>query len=556
MSLPTLPTRSPPRLPVELVVQIATLVAESPQTDGLSCLAALALGSRSFADVVAPLLARTAVYYDSDRYLAWPPTTATTVEDAQVAALMGFSRCLPQARGGQEYGAGPVLLFACRTGRAGLLKELVEAAGRINKSGKWGRGRERGGETIRGSRTTRRTAGAEAEDAGTPPQTPLLSPQLYLSAHFWVPFTCVAHMPRVWQLQERASDDDENSKTNNNNIDGKTGDSSRHEMEGLLGKTTALHIAAQHGQLEVAEVILAQMKQSTSPSRNRLPCKAALDMPATLACTCPSAFMSAVAESCPDPLDWPWATPVVVALSHGHEAMARMLICAGAAWDHAPHWDGSRGISVMHVAAAQRMAGMLEWLGGLQQQCSSKTKTMMTTGQQGDGDGHQDGGPEEEEEDAVWVDWPDADGRFMLHHVCDADMDAILHSSLHSSTRGDGDPNLSRLLRTISRLGAFSRPSRRLLQAHINGARARARATAASSSLSSPLLPPWPSPSFFQSLDDMEQDQMGELAAGYMTGGDDDMLQPGAYGYAMERGLQHVAKQMEKAGLVDDGLIP
>lgn len=29
------------------------------------------------------------------------------------------------------------------------------------------------------------------------------------------------------------------------------------EMEGLLGKTTPLHVAAQYGQLEVVEVILA-----------------------------------------------------------------------------------------------------------------------------------------------------------------------------------------------------------------------------------------------------------------------------------------------------------
>lgn len=261
-------------------------------------------------------------------------------------------------------------------------------------------------------------------------------------------------------------------------------------------------------------MMMMMMRASTS-SWSR-----ALDMPATLACTCPSAHMAAVAESCPDPLDWPWATPVAVALSHGHEVVARRLIVAGAAWDHAPHWVGTGGISVAHVAAAQRMAGMLEWLGGLQKQ------------------------QKKQQQEKQWVDRPDADGRFMLHHVCDADMDAILHSSMHSSssrtTIMDGnDANLPRLLGAISRLGAFSRPSRQLLQTYIDGARVRA------SSLSS-------SPTallFLESLADMEKDQMGELAAGYMTGGDDDMLQPGADKYAMEMGLVQVARQMEKASL-------
>lgn len=518
MSLPPPPTRSaPPRLPLELVVQIATLIAQSPQADGLPSLAALALASRSFAGAVAPLLTRAAVYYDADRYLAWPPapptsttataaTTTSTADDAQVAALMeGFDRCSRDKDDRLKYGAGPVLLFACRAGRADLVQELVRAASRIYTLGEGSRSIE-----------TTRTAGAGAEHAGTPlppRRTAFLSPQTYLGAHFWVPFTCAHHMPRVWRLEEGYMMDGQRTVT--------VGDGGRHdEMEGLFGKTTALHVTAQYGQLEVAEVILAHMMitttgTSTSTSTTSYWAPPALDMPATLACTCPSAHMSAVAESTPDPLDWPWATPVVVALSHGHKAVARRLIVAGAAWDYAPHWVGTGGISATHVAAAQRMAGMLEWLG------EQKEK-----GQQ-----HQ-----------RWVDWPDADGRFMLHHVCDAEMDPALRSSLHphssSGTSGDGDnSNLSRLLGAISRLGAFSRPSRRRLQTHIDSARARARAL----SSSSPLL--------LKSLADMEQDQMGVLAAGYMTGGDDDMLQPAAEEYAMELGLQQVARQMEEAGL-------
>lgn len=104
--------------------------------------------------------------------------------------------------------------------------------------------------------------------------------------------------------------------------------------------------------------------------------------------------------------------------------------------------------------------------------------------------------------EALWVDWPGADGRFMLHHACDADMDVMLHSSLRSSTKRPGDSDVSRLLRAIIRLGAFLRPSRRLLQTRIDVAREEATALVASSSSSistssSPPPPqPWPSPSF------------------------------------------------------------
>lgn len=51
-----------------------------------------------------------------------------------------------------------------------------------------------------------------------------------------------------------------------------------------------------------------------------------------------------------------------------------------------------------HVAAAQRLAGMLEWLCGRRPR-SFKTKAMVTTGQQGvgDGQGHGDGEGELEE---------------------------------------------------------------------------------------------------------------------------------------------------------------
>lgn len=414
-------TPSSSQLPPEILLKILNILVDRPDRDCLASLAACARASHQLQSLASPLLHRAAVRLDLTSYTISPPRTKVTPSSSAHPLQQRQQHCAlstwSDANYVQTYGQGPVLLLACRTGRTALLQNLMDAAEHVEEVAGEAedaqRARDRATTSSSSSRRTRQTR-----------------QRRYLAAHFAVPFTCRQHMPYVCQNTTATFIDEPYLKS-------------------LLGSTTALHVAAQYGHAAVVDLLLRRATPQPSPSPPRRDgdndldnhdhdntLNDFLDSPATFTCLCPSPHLLVHAKHSPDPLDWPVATPLVLALSHRREAVARQLILAGATWEFPVFPAIGDGVAAVHVVAAGRMVDMAEWLAETTTQENTQgTETQKT----------------EAKMRRYWAgcDWPDGNGLFMLHHVFDIEV-ARLRPPFSSSPASTRRSTLSRTRTTSS----------------------------------------------------------------------------------------------------------
>ncbi|KAF3797721.1 hypothetical protein GCG54_00014620 [Colletotrichum gloeosporioides] len=119
------------------------------------------------------------------------------------------------------------------------------------------------------------------------------------------------------------------------------------------GRITSLHVAASVGNFAAVYWLLEDHL-----SRSTL----GLEVTATYACMCPSSHLNILrqnhglldAEDCPD------ATPLHLALAHGHIDVARLLILCGANWSG--FTDGCHGVTGLMMIASNGQVELLKWL--------------------------------------------------------------------------------------------------------------------------------------------------------------------------------------------------
>ncbi|CAI0653583.1 unnamed protein product [Colletotrichum noveboracense] len=144
---------------------------------------------------------------------------------------------------------------------------------------------------------------------------------------------------------------------------------------------TLLHAAAMRGDKDMARWLLRR--------------GVSIDPSALLDCLCPSPYMNAICTT------GMWSvgggvepTSLHLALAHGNEAIAKLLISKGAVWDR-PH-SSCGGLTGLHVMAAGRMVEMMEWTID---QCHGPLRDTILRN-----------GPVH--------DWPDEAGCWSLHYAC------------------------------------------------------------------------------------------------------------------------------------------
>lgn len=121
------------------------------------------------------------------------------------------------------------------------------------------------------------------------------------------------------------------------------------------GRTTALHAAAAAGSFLAVYWLLEDHR-----ARSTL----GLEVTATYACVCPSRHLQVVRQrhGVVDAEDSPDATPLHLALAHGHLEVAKLLILCGANW--AEFTEGCHGVTGLMMIVANGHLALLEWLVG------------------------------------------------------------------------------------------------------------------------------------------------------------------------------------------------
>ncbi|KAH0423503.1 ankyrin unc44 [Colletotrichum camelliae] len=158
---------------------------------------------------------------------------------------------------------------------------------------------------------------------------------------------------------------------------------------------TKRHVDPEDGQPYATLLHAAAMRGDEDMARWLLKRRVSIDPSALLDCLCPSPYMDAICTT------GMWSagggvepTSLHLALAHGNEAVAKLLICKGAVWDR-PH-SSCGGLTGLHVMAAGRMAEMIEWTID---QCHGPLRDTIARN-----------GPVH--------DWPDEVGCWSLHYVC------------------------------------------------------------------------------------------------------------------------------------------
>ncbi|KAK1570211.1 uncharacterized protein LY79DRAFT_570234 [Colletotrichum navitas] len=130
----------------------------------------------------------------------------------------------------------------------------------------------------------------------------------------------------------------------------------RRDIDVSVGHTTALHIAASTGDLSVLQWLLHHHHPS--------PCggSPALDQLSRYACVCPSRHLIILQlfHVIYDPEEAPRASPLHLALCHGHMDCARLLIKCGADWSRP--LPGSHGVTGLMIIVANGLVPLFEWL--------------------------------------------------------------------------------------------------------------------------------------------------------------------------------------------------
>ncbi|KDN63473.1 hypothetical protein CSUB01_08555 [Colletotrichum sublineola] len=194
-------------------------------------------------------------------------------------------------------------------------------------------------------------------------------------------------------------------------------------------RATMLHAAAALGRDEVVKWILCHQGVT-------------VDCIAYLWCLCPSTHMSLIPWGCgPEP--GMRATPLYLALSHGIESTARVLIEYGAVWDR-PLPLG-RGITGLHLMACNGLSHLIHWIADSKAHSQSQTKNIDQQQEQHQhqrphGSGSGGGGREH--------DWPDNGGRSALHF-------AAFAPATRTGKHGDDLSAAAQLVDGLMRLGAL-----------------------------------------------------------------------------------------------------
>ncbi|KAK1955689.1 hypothetical protein LY78DRAFT_425368 [Colletotrichum sublineola] len=194
-----------------------------------------------------------------------------------------------------------------------------------------------------------------------------------LGARLLVPWRCASGKHAFWLPQQsRPGGPDGNGS-------GGANDASEPCFE------TLLHSASRAGQDHVVEWILHQAKENRRPGRSASP-DFDLDAEAQLVCHCPSPHMDVgdgnPSEAC--------ASPLHLALIHGHHSTAKILMRHGAVWDRCLSF--SLGVTGLHIMAATGATDLIEWVAGWPCRLLAQNAPMH--------------------------DWPDERGFSSLHYAC------------------------------------------------------------------------------------------------------------------------------------------
>ncbi|KKY30416.1 putative ankyrin unc44 [Diaporthe ampelina] len=285
-------------------------------------------------------------------------------------------------------------------------------------------------------------------------------------------------------------DDDDNNDNNNNNNNNKHHHNkhNKHQQGDKEGERNERGGHPNHPCLPPCSsptdaTSLAPLLVGTASTAAGLPLADALDATAPLACLCPSrhlhfllsTWLSGLAPaagrlSVPRPYDWPLATPLMLAVAHGHGGVARLLVASGASWCVPPVPGDLCGVTPLHMAVANGMVDLVEWLASF---CSSSAGPGLGTDDDDDdddnnstgatcaagcgrgggarrqegccrpGDGHGDGAAAMSRApwhpNAVFTDWPDQDGRSAFHYVSLCNRPSALASALASASTAKED---------------------------------------------------------------------------------------------------------------------
>ncbi|KKY30548.1 putative ankyrin unc44 [Diaporthe ampelina] len=161
--------------------------------------------------------------------------------------------------------------------------------------------------------------------------------------------------------------------------------------------------------------------------------------------------------------DWPACSPLMLALAHGHDHVARLLIAAGATWAvpiTTPSPAAGCPTTALHIMAANSRLGVLEWL--VEEQAAARQPRR----QRG------------------YCDWPDDQGLFPIHYAALAD---------HQRPA-----DAARLVKALVSLGADPDPGQHTVQSLLRRVRTDRRDTERAITPSPPGLgmppPPLPTP--------------------------------------------------------------
>lgn len=422
---------SPPlllRLPDELLIQVLDSVASrchpsspsppspSPYLQTVSHLSAASRVCRRLRLVASSLVYHYAVLSDLATALIPRGLDNAALDSPQslLATLHSIQRQRQQQE--QEQDTKPFtnfLLAACASGNDRVVKKLCQAAARLPY---------------------------QTRSPHKKPRGLVGCAQTYLAARFLTISDCpVRHWPLLFPHEYHGGGGD-----SDHTLSDSSSSYCSPPQVSLSTCSTALHVASQHGHRSTVQLLVSILKgdggyqeeeeqlgghyyhDSSKPLEELLaittadpasaagqlftgavmanavsPLAAALDAPVPLACLCPSRHLPALISSGsglgrspgvisgPEPSDWPFSTPLMLSLAHGHGTVAKLLISYGANWamPALPSASVVGHATPLHIMAANCMDGLADWLSHHRRPIGG------------------------------CVDWPDQEGRSAFHYA-------------------------------------------------------------------------------------------------------------------------------------------
>ncbi|ROV87295.1 hypothetical protein VMCG_10720 [Cytospora schulzeri] len=410
------------QLPDELLMQILDFIADdvllttthsdddhdnehdhdSLASTSLSTLHAVARSGRRLHSIATPLLYRCAVLLDLSFTVAVDPTLLCHAEHDLDLNLSSYT---PRRRRHLD-SRFPLLLSACELGNDRLVESLARAAAAISNP--------------------RPNSKSDMKASSAPSTCSPSACQAYLAASFYKASHCpLRHWPALFpehkrdelecRYGHRQGDGLGEDKTKKNTNTDSVGQEPAMATPLPLSYSTALHAASQHGHVTTVQLLLELLAGDRGrdgrdgPDSNRRggrthgdddearyiqpplpplftgivmatagpPLAAALDAPARMSCLCHSRHLHASSRSDfglgdvsgiisrPHPVEWPLATPLMLAIASGNAEVAKVLIASGATWalPAIPEpWQACGGVTALQMIAANCMVDLAEWL--------------------------------------------------------------------------------------------------------------------------------------------------------------------------------------------------